>query len=204
MGTTHPWTMQADPMEYHQLDLRAHSLLADVELHDVWLAELEGGGPGRTMMDARLCFTPQTATTANAAVRNLFAMRRVVGRLAGWDTKADHWDEELYCHRLTDADRERSMVEPGEPDNIFRTVYVFENESLSEVRNATVHAFSSLALRETMKGYRLYWAIYVKPISPWTTTYMRAIDPFRRVVIYPAVISRIKNEWQTRYGDNAS
>lgn len=195
--------MQADPSEYRQLDLRAHSLLADVQLHDVWLVELEGGGAGRTITDALFCFTPQIATTANASVRRLFAIRRLVGQLLGWDASAARWDEELYSHRLTAEDRERSRVNPGTPDQLFRTVYVFEKEALSEVRNATVHAFSSLALRETMHGYRLYWAIYVKPISPWTSTYMRVIDPFRRAVVYPAVISRIKNEWQTRYADNA-
>lgn len=195
--------MQADPREYHQLELRAHSLLADVDLHDVWIAELNGGGPDRTIVDARFCFTPQTATTANAAVKRLFAIRRLVGRGLGWDRDTDHWAEELYCHRLTDEDRKRSLVEPGTPDQMFRAVYVFENESLSEIRNATVHAFSSLALRRTMHGYRLYWAIYVKPISPWTSTYMRVIDPFRRAIIYPAVISRIESEWQTRFGDNA-
>ncbi len=194
--------MLADPREYHQLDLRAHSLLADVELHDVWLAELEGGGPDRTITDALFCFTPQITTTANAAVRRLFAIRRVVGRMFGWDAQANRWDEELYCHRLTDEDRARSKVTPGTPDQLFTSVYVFEHEALSEVRNATVHAFSSLALRETMTGYRLYWAIYVKPISPWTSTYMRVIDPFRRTIIYPTVINRIKQEWQTRYGDN--
>jgi hypothetical protein len=33
---------------------------------------------------------------------------------------------------------------------------------------------------------------------------MRVIDPFRRAIIYPAVINRITNEWRTRYGDNPS
>lgn len=195
--------MQADPREYHQLKLRAHSLLADVDLHDVWVAELEGGGPGRTIVDARRCFTPQTATTANAAVKSLFAIRAAIGRAFGWDRDIERWDAELYRHRLTDEDRERSLVAPGTSDQIFRTVYVFENESLSEIRNATVHAFSCLAMRPTINGYRLYWAIYVKAISPWTSTYMRVIDPFRRAIIYPAVISRIQSEWQTRFGDDA-
>ncbi len=194
--------MQADPLEYHQLDLRVHSFLEDVDLHDVWVAELDGGGEGRSITDARFCFTPQIATTANAAVKRLFAIRRLIGSIFGWDRDTERWDDELYCHRLTEEDRARSVVEPGTPDQMFRIVDVFENESLSEVRNATVHAFSSMALRETMKGYRLYWAIYVRPIGPWTSSYMRAIDPFRRAVIYPAVISRIQCEWQTRFGDN--
>jgi hypothetical protein len=104
--------VQADPNEYSQLNLRAHSLLADVQLHDVWLAELEGGGPGRTIADALFCFTPQIATSANAAVKRLFAIRRVVGRISGWDRNVSRWDDELYSHRLTDEDRERSRIKP--------------------------------------------------------------------------------------------
>ena len=194
--------MRAEPSEYYQLDLRAHSLLEDVELHEVWVAELAGGGSGRDINDALRCFTPQTVTTANAAVKRLFAIRQLVGQIFSWDDHSERWSDELYSNRLTDEDRRRSTVEPGTPDAIFKTVYVFETESLSEVRNATVHAFSSLALRETMRGYRLYWAIYVKPISPWTETYMRVIDPFRRAIIYPAVIKRIQGEWATRFADN--
>jgi hypothetical protein len=193
--------VQADPTEYRQLDLRVHSFLSGVELHDVWVAVLEGGGPDRTIEDARLCFTPQTATTANAAVKTLFAIRAWVGRVCGWDTGAERWAEESYRHRLTEDDRARSLVAPGTEDAIFKVVYVFPYESLSEVRNATVHAFSCMALRRTMDGYRLYWAIYVKPISRWTALYMRTIDPFRRRIVYPAVIHRIESEWATRFGD---
>jgi hypothetical protein len=192
--------VQADPREFRQLDLRVHSFLAGVPLHDVWVAELAGGGPDRTVEDARLCFTPQTATTANAAVRLLFAIRSGVGRIFGWDRDSERWDGESFRNRLTEEDRARSLVPPGTDDSIFKVVYVFPYESLSEVRNATVHAFSCLALRRTMTGYRLYWAIYVKPIGRWTALYMRAIDPFRRAVVYPAVINRIRVEWSTRFG----
>jgi hypothetical protein len=192
--------VQADPTEYRQLDLKAHAFLAEIELHDVWLIELEGGGPDRTIEDVRRCFTPQTATSANASVQTLFAIRRWVGRAFGWDSDEDRWERELYCHRLTDEERERSLVPPGSEDGLFRIVYVYTNEALSEVRNATVHAFSCLALRRTMSGYRLYWAIYVKPIGRWTGTYMRVIDPFRRAVVYPAIINRVRTSWATMFG----
>jgi hypothetical protein len=189
--------VQADPREYRQLDLRVHSFLAGVELHDVWLTELDGGGPDRSLFDLRRCFTPQTATTANVAVRTLFAIRQAAGTLLGWDKTDPSWESESYIHRLSDEDREKSVVPPGTDDGFMRTLYVFPFESLSEVRNATVHAFSCFALRSTMTGYRFYWAIYVKPISPWTGTYMRIIDPFRRALVYPAVLNRVKQAWAT-------
>ena len=194
--------VQADPIEYRQLDLKVHSFLSDVELHDVWMAELEGGGPDRTIEDVRRCFTPQTATSANASVRTLFAIREWVGRLFGWDRDNVRWNEDLYSNRLSEDERVASLVRPGSDDGLFTIVYVLPNEALSEIRNATVHAFSCFALRRTMNGYRLYWAIYVKPISRWTSTYMRVIDPFRRTLVYPAVISRVQLTWRTVYGDS--
>jgi hypothetical protein len=193
--------VHADLSEYRQLDLRAHSLLVDIPLHDIWLLELECGGEGRTIEDVRRCFTPQTLTTANAAVRTLFAIRRTLGRVFGWDKGSEQWDDELYSNRLTQEDRARSLVSPGAEDGLMRIVYVFPYESLSEVRNATVHAFSCFALRPTMNGYRLYWAIYVKPIGAWTSTYMRVIDPFRRAVVYPAVLQRVRRTWSVNYCD---
>jgi len=193
--------LQADPVEYRQLDLRVHSFLPDVELHDVWLIELPGGGPDRTIEDVRRCFTPQTASSANASVRTLFAIRSVVGRIFGWDRDRERWNNERYCNRLTAEERAASLAESGSDDGLFTIVYVLPNEALSEIRNATVHAFSCLALRPTMSGYRLYWAIYVKPIGRWTATYMRVIDPFRRAVVYPAVVNRVRSTWMTICGD---
>ena len=72
---------------------------------------------------------------------------------------------------------------------------VSRRESISEVQNSTVHAFSVFALVEQPLGYRLYWAIYVRPTGRITAWYMRLIDPFRRFVIYPAVLRTIRNAW---------
>ena len=92
----------------------------------------------------------------------------------------------------------RSLVVPGAPDGIFRTLYQLDRESLSEVRNATVHAFLAQALVPHDDGYRLYWAVYVKPVSRWTRLYMAAIDPFRRLVVYPSLLRRIAAAWNDR------
>ncbi len=68
-------------------------------------------------------------------------------------------------------------------------------EAISEIRNSTVHGFSVFALLERSSDYRLYWAIYVRPVGRITTWYMRLIDPFRRVIIYPAVLRHIRAVW---------
>ena len=92
------------------------------------------------------------------------------------------------------------MVVPGTMEGAFRVLYRFEDESLSEIRNGTVHAFLCFAFQAHEAGYRVYWAIYVKPVSRLTPIYMAAIDPFRRMVIYPAIIRRLERAWREAYG----
>ena len=43
--------MRVDPAELRALRLRAHELLSDAPLHDVWCFRLRGGGPGITVPD---------------------------------------------------------------------------------------------------------------------------------------------------------
>jgi hypothetical protein len=78
-------------------------------------------------------------------------------------------------------------------------LYVFADEALSELRNATVHAFLGLALTPSPAGYTLYVAIYVKPVSRLTAFYMALIDPFRRLLIYPALVRHAQQRWSRTY-----
>ena len=187
--------MRVDSLEYKRLELRAHSLLADVPLHDVWAVELPGGGSGRTVADLRTLLSVGNLITANVAVRFLFALRTRLGRIFGWDHEPPGADRASFLHRLSETDRASSLVAPGTPDGPFRLLYVSPREAISEIQNATVHAFSVFALTEHPVGYRLYWAIYVQPVGRMTRWYMRLIDPFRRLVIYPAVLRYIRASW---------
>lgn len=81
----------------------------------------------------------------------------------------------------------------------FRLLYVLERESLAELRNATAHAFLSSALIESPLGYRLYIAVYVNPVSRLTPLYMAFIEPFRRFIVYPAIVRGIRRAWEERY-----
>jgi hypothetical protein len=195
----HHWGMRADPADFLELDLRCHSLLDDVPLHDVWAVSLEGGGPDRTMEDAR-AVTSLDRARPNVAVRSLFVLRRALGLVFRWDEDRDDWSAESYVDRLTDDDRARSSVVPGTQEGPFRTLYVFPDEALMEARNATVHGFLATALVPRPGGYLLYWAIYVKPVGAITRAYMALIDPFRRLFVYPALIGDVQGRWRHRYG----
>ena len=187
--------MRVPAEEFRALDLEVHSVLAGVDLRDVSAVDLPGGGPGRDISDVRAVLFDDGAITAALPVRLLFSLRIRLGRLFGWDRSEREWEEASYLAKLTDDQRARSSVDPGTADGPFRLLYVFPDEALGEVRNATVHAFSCMALRPTELGYRFYWAIYVARVSRLTPVYMALIEPFRRFVVYPAILRRLRSAW---------
>ncbi len=191
--------MRVPIAEFRALDLETHAFLADVPLHDVSAIDLPGGGDGRSLADVRALHSGDGALTASVPVRILFSLRLLLGRLFGWDRAVHAHEEQSYIERLTDDHRVRSLAEPGTPDGPFRMLYLFPLEALGETRNATVHAFSCMALCRTAGGYRLYWAIYVKNVSRFTPIYMALIEPFRRFVVYPAILRRLRASWVAAY-----
>jgi hypothetical protein len=191
--------MRISANELHALDLEVHSFLVGVPLHDVSAIDLPGGGPNRTISDIRALLSPENMVTSNILVRVLFALRSLLGQVFGWDRTAHSHAEESYAQHLTDSQRARSLVDPGTFEGPFQLVYVFPREALSEVRNATVHAFSCMALCCTTSGYRFYWAIYVRNVSRLTPVYMALIEPFRRFVVYPSILRRLRASWVAVY-----
>ena len=134
------------------------------------------------------------------AVRVLLSVRFFVGGWLGWDRAVPGSVAESFAHRLSDHDRRHSLVPAGTPDGLFRVVYRFENEQLAEVVNRTVHAAALSALIEGGAGYRFYFAVYVRKVGCFTPLYMAAIDPFRKVIVYPALLSSISKQWNATFG----
>jgi hypothetical protein len=188
-----------DAEEYQRLDLRAHALLAGVPVHDVWAVDLPRHGPARTVVDLRELLSKRGLLGTNAAVRLLFGMRAALGRALGWDREPPDGFAESFQHRLTAVDRESSLVAPGTREGPFRVLFVSPQEAISEIRNATVHAFSVFALVDRGSSYRLYWAIHVLPVGRITGWYMALIDPFRRAVVYPSVLRHIRAAWPSSW-----
>ena len=74
-----------NPSAFRALDLRAHQLLSDAPLHDVWCFRLRGGGPGITVRDVIDLFADIDGSRVDPAARVLFALRAMMGRVFGWD-----------------------------------------------------------------------------------------------------------------------
>jgi len=190
--------MRVDVAQFRKLPLEVHAILENVPLKDVSAVDLPGGGPGQTLSDVRALISTRDLLGANPVARALFAFRLWLGRVFGWDRPRHDPPQSSFLSRVAPALQERSLVQPGTMEGGFRLLYLIEKESLAEIRNATVHAFLCAALCERPDGYRLYWAVYVKPMSWLTPLYMALIEPFRRFIVYQAMLGRIRRAWTAR------
>jgi hypothetical protein len=185
--------------DFERLHLRIHAFLAGVPLHDVWTVDLPHARPGITLAEFLRRAGPLFRRPP-PAVQALLSLRFFIGGLFGWDQPPPDSVSESFARRLTDADRARSLAPAGTPDGLFRIVYRFENEQLAEIINRTAHAGALSALAETATGYRFYFAVYVREVSPLTPLYMAAIDPFRKLIVYPALLGSIADQWTATFG----
>ena len=190
--------MRAPPAEFLALDLEAHALLRDAPLRDVSIVDLPGGGSGRTIADARRLLN-EGRQRYPLHVRALGGLRRFLGRAFGWDGATPG---PSYASRLSDDQRARSLSPIGSVEGPLRLVYEFPNEAVGEVRNATVHAFVCMTLQPRAGGYRFYFAVYVANVSPLTPVYMALIEPFRRFLVYPAMLRNLRTAWATAYPES--
>jgi len=187
--------MRVAPAEFLALDLEAHALLRGVPLRDVSIVDLPGGGSGRTIADARRLLN-EARQRHPLHVRALVGLRRFLGQVFGWDGETP---EPSYASRLSDDQRARSLAPSGSVEGPLRLVYEFPNEAVGEARNATVHAFVCMALQTRPGGYRFYFAVYVANVSPLTPIYMALIEPFRRFLVYPAMLDNLRAAWVAAY-----
>ncbi len=187
---------QISPKEFSALPLRVHALLTDVPLHDAWAVDLPRRPEGITLESF---ITKQVGTDLTGrlppAAHALVRLRLFLGRIFRLETEPKNSGAASFATRLTPEDRARSSVEPGTPYGLFRVVYRFENEQLLELQNRTAHAAALSALAETADGYRFYFAVYVAKASWITPVYMALIDPFRKWIVYPAILKNIRARW---------
>ena len=183
--------MRIPPAEFLALDLEAHALLRDVPLRDVSVIDLPDGGDERTIADVRRLLEASRRRPP-FFVHALVRLRQLLGRVFHWDGEQP---EPGYASRVSEDQRRRSLSPVGSASGPLRLLYEFPYEMVSEARNATVHAFSCMALRRRPGGYRLYWANYVENVSVFTPLYMAAIEPFRRFVVYPGILESIRAAW---------
>ena len=187
---------QISAAEYGALPLRVHTLLADVPLHDVWVVDLPRIREGVTLDEFyRLLSQHRLIGRLPLSAHALFRLRFFLGRIFRLEDQPKGAGAASFARGLTAEDRARSSLAPGTADGLFRVVYRFENELLLEMHNRTAHAALLMALAESEGGYRFYLAVYVCRAGWITQVYMALIDPFRRWIVYPAMLKNILAIW---------
>ena len=181
--------------EFYALPLRVHTFLADVPLHDVWAVDLPRHRDGVTLSEFLRRASQNGMNRLPPVARALFRLRFFVGRIFRLEAEPNDALATSFSSRLTPKDRARSLVVSGRPEGFFRVVYRFENEQLLEVQNRTVHAAALSALVKREDSYRFYFAVYVRQRTWITPFYMALIDPFRKWIIYPALLKNLRATW---------
>ena len=186
---------QISPTEFYALPLRVHTFLADVPLHDVWAVDLPTHRDGVTLTEFLRRASQGRINRLPPVARALIRLRLFLGRIFRLEAEPKDALAVSFGSRLTPEDRARSFVVSGTPEGLFRVVYRFENEQLLEIQNRTVHGAALSALVEMADRYRFYFAVYVRQRTWITPFYMGLIDPFRKWIIYPALLKKIRATW---------
>ncbi len=169
--------------------------LADVPLHDVWAVDLPTHRDAVTLSEFLGRASQSGMHRLPPAARALIRLRLFLGRIFRLEAEPKDALTASFGGRLTPEDRARSFVVPGTPEGLFRVVYRFDNEQLLEIQNRTVHAAALSALVKRANCYRFYFAVYVRQRTWITPFYMGLIDPFRKWIIYPAMLKTIRTTW---------
>ena len=187
---------QIPPAEFYAIPLRVHTFLADVPLHDVWAVDLPTHRDGVTLSEFLRRANPGGINKLPPVARALFRLRLFLGRIIRLEAEPKDALAASFGSRLTPEDRARSSVVSGTLEGMFRVIYRFENEQLLEIQNRTVHGAALSALVEKSDTYRFYFAIYLRRRAWITPLYMGLIDPFRKWIIYPAMLKKIRAIWE--------
>lgn len=194
-----PWGRITES-EYRGRSLLAHRLLADVPLHDVWRVFLPHS-PRRPFSMAEVRQVALSLTrdrSPGPVVSGLFGIRRWLGALGPGNGRIDERiPPKSIVHGVPQEILSASLTRPGSRDGPFRVVYVLREEAMSEVRNKMLEAYLVGSLSPVSGGNELLLAVHVLPSTFWTRPYLALISPFRRFLVYPRILRKVHEEWQS-------
>jgi hypothetical protein len=175
---------------------RIHEIAQDFRLEDVWALPTPGG-PDDFPVLVGWSAALDPAQSSSFVARNLFAIRWKLGELFGWDDEASGVGARVpsLMERLPD-DLRKGPRGPEFDAVPFNSVYLTENEFAAETANGTVQGILHLGwVPDDEGGYRGEMAVYVKPNGLLGEAYMKAILPFRYLLVYPGMMRELERKW---------
>ena len=180
--TTRPW--------------RIHDVVRDFHLEDVWALPTPGGAGDFPRLVHDLPPMLAGAGRQSRVVGALFGIRWAIGRLLGWDRPGAGLDlrvpslRERLSPELRDAPSDPVLPQ-------FTSLYLLDDEWAAEIANRTVHGVIHVGWVPDERGrYRGEMAVYAKPNGRLGKIYMAAITPFRRLLVYPAMLRHVERAWE--------
>ena len=187
--------MRLPSQEHTSRHWRIHEIAPEFEVEDVW--EVPGrGDPGafRLFVERLAAFDP--AHSDSFAVRNLTAIRLVLGRLLGLDRPGSGVDGRVATLRDRLPADLRGATSTESETLPFRTLYLLEDEWAAEAANATMHGVLHLGVVTDPDGFgRIRLAVLVKPNGLLGRAYMTFIRPFRYSLVYPPLLRQLGRTW---------
>lgn len=183
---------------------RIHELTGDFRLEDVWALPTPGG-PDDFPRLVRLIVSSDPTQGSSRLAGALWAIRRKLGELLGWDDGGAGSDSGVPTLRdRLPTDLRDTPSGPEFEELPFTPLYQLEDEWAAEIANRTMHGVMHLAwVADENGGYRGQMAVYAKPNGPLGSAYMAAIRPFRHRIIYPAMIRQIGRGWRAQLSRSA-
>ncbi|MFZ3473634.1 DUF2867 domain-containing protein [Streptomyces sp. 4.24] len=179
---------------------RIHEIAPDFQVEDVWELPTPGGPDDLARLVEQ--FAKGTGEGSSPVGRALFAIRRRLGALLGWDRPADGVGGRVAS--LRDRLPEDLREGPRGPEFgafPFTSVYQTHDEWAAETANRTVHGVLHIGwVEDGAGGHHGQMAILVKPNGLLGGLYMAGIRPFRYLGVYPAMIRGIGRDWQSGKG----
>jgi Protein of unknown function (DUF2867) len=175
---------------------RVHELAGDFQLEDVWGLPTPGGHDDfPRLVRLMASFDP---SRSSGVVRVLFAIRRRVGELLGWDhPQAGAGSRVATLRDRLPADLSGAPSGPTPEELPFSALYLTRDEWALELANRTVHGIVHLGwVPDGAGGHRGQMAVLVRPNGLLGRLYMAAITPFRHLIVYPQMMRQIEREWR--------
>ncbi|AWZ06678.1 MULTISPECIES: DUF2867 domain-containing protein [unclassified Streptomyces] len=175
---------------------RIHEIAPDFQVEDVWELPTPGGPDDLARLVEQ--FANGTGEVSSPVGRALFAIRRRLGALLGWDRPADGVGGRVAS--LRDRLPEDLREGPRGPEFgafPFTSVYQTHDEWAAETANRTVHGVLHIGwVEDGAGGHHGQMAVLVKPNGLLGGLYMAGIKPFRYLGVYPAMIRGIGRAWR--------
>ncbi|MFX0577049.1 DUF2867 domain-containing protein [Nocardia nepalensis] len=184
---------------YTEMPWRIHQIAADFHVQDVWTFRAPGAGPDDFPLALATLRGGDGPSAGSTASRFLFAVRWRLGALLGWDRPGAGLGGRVRSlrERLPD-DLQDSTGSTVSNDGPFTRLYELHDEAALELANETVHGVAHFGWVPTSDGYELRMTVLVEPNGLFGRLYLAGIEPFRLLIVYPAMLRRWNRAWRHR------